>query len=217
MGALDESGSDAHSDGGLDHLFEFQVERRGLPGDESVFDLEVLTAAEFAVALTHEHDHVALVLERQRAHLVDVVYEPDEPHSGRRVDGLAEALVVEAHVAAGHGDPERLARVRHAANRLVERVEDLGLLGVAEVEAVGDCRRLAAGARHVARGFDQRYLSAHVRIEVAVAAVAVTRYRDGATCHLPTPGVADTQHRRVAARQHYRVHHDLVVVLLPYP
>ena len=58
---------------------------------------------------------------------------------------------------------ERLARLRHPLDRLGELPADLGLLGVAEVEAVGEAERLAAGAGDVARRLEDRGCAAGER------------------------------------------------------
>ena len=61
-------------------------------------------------------------------------------------------LVVEAHVAADDRQPERLARLGDALDDLGERPHHLGMLGVAEVEAVDEReRRARPRTRHCAR------------------------------------------------------------------
>src|SRR4029453_467594 len=60
-------------------------------------------------------------------------------------------LVVERDVAGDDGNPERLGSFRYAVDRLRQLPADLGLLRVAEVEAVGERERLASGAGDVAR------------------------------------------------------------------
>ena len=81
------------------------------------------------------------------------------------MDRPAVGLVVERDVAGDDRDAERLAGSRHAFDRLRELPGDLRLLGVAEVEAVGDRERLAAGAGDVARSFEDRQRTARVRVE----------------------------------------------------
>ncbi len=72
---------------------------------------------------------------------------PTMPTVGRRIHRAGRALVVEADVAAGHRRVERAAGVGDAAAGLAELEEDLGLLRVAEVEAVGDAERHARRCR----------------------------------------------------------------------
>ena len=81
---------------------------------------------------------------------------PKHADHGRRVDWSARGLVVEADVAAHDGRFERFAGRGDAADGLFERVVDLELLRVAEVQAVGDGDRRGAGADDVAGGLGDR-------------------------------------------------------------
>ena len=101
---------------------------------------------------------------------------PDDAEHGRRVDGPAFGLVVEADVAAGDRHVERAAGVADAAHGLAELPHDLGPLRVAEVEVVGAANRFGARAGDVARGLGHRQHRAAIRVEIAVAAVAVDRH-----------------------------------------
>ncbi len=95
------------------------------------------------------------------------------PIVGRGEDHRDRALVVERDVAAGDRRAEHAAGVAHPADRFLELVEDLGALGVPEVEAVGDRHGARAGAGDVARGLGDGDLSAGARFEVDVAPVAI--------------------------------------------
>ena len=75
---------------------------------------------------------------------------------------------------------ERAARLADAFDRLRELPHDRRPLGIAEVQAVGRAERPRAGARDVARRLGHGQHRAAVRIEVAVAAVAVDRHRQRA-------------------------------------
>ena len=109
------------------------------------------------------------------------------PIVGSRVDRAGRALVVEGDVAAGHRRAERAAGVGDAATRLAELEEDLRLLRVAEVEAVGDAERPRAGAGDVARRLGHGGLAALVRVERDAARVAVHGHRERRT-RCPAPG-----------------------------
>ena len=78
------------------------------------------------------------------------------PDGRRREDRDAVRLVVERDVPGDDGRLERAAREREAPHRRGELAEDLGPLGVAEVEAVRDRERPRAGAREVERGLGDR-------------------------------------------------------------
>ena len=147
----------------------------------------------------------------------DVGHEPDAADDGRRVDRAAVGVVVERDVPRDDRDAERLAGERHALDRLGELPADLRLLGVAEVEAVGEAERLAADARDVARGLEDRELAAEARVERAEAALAVERQREPAPVGAqPEDGGVETGaahrarlHELVVAARHERARAEL--------
>ena len=110
----------------------------------------------------------------------DVGHEADAADDRRRVDRPAVGVVVERDVPRDDRDAERLAGERHPLDRLGELPADLRLLGVAEVEAVGEAERLAADARDVAGGLEHGELAAEARVERAEPALAVERERQAA-------------------------------------
>ena len=74
---------------------------------------------------------------------------PSTATTGRGVDVGPAARVVEADVAADDGDVERPAGLGHAVDGLRQLPHDLGVLGVAEVEAVDQGHGPGPGAGHV--------------------------------------------------------------------
>ena len=68
--------------------------------------------------------------------------------------------------------------IRDSLDGLRELPHDLGVLGAAEVEAVGDGGWHGAGGGDVAVCLGERELRTRVRIELAVATVRVGRDRD---------------------------------------
>ena len=78
------------------------------------------------------------------------------------------------------GMPSAAARLGHAVDDLGELPHHLGVLGVAEVEAVDERARSAPAHDDVARGFEHREPAAGARVEPAEAAVAVGRERERA-------------------------------------
>ena len=139
----------------------------------------------------------------------DVAHEPDAADDRRRRDRRAAGLVVERDVPRDDGDPERVGRLRDAFDRLRELPADLGLLGVAEVEAVGEGERLAAGAGDVERGLHHGRPAGLERVAAAERG-AVERDGDAARA-------VDPQHRCVEAGTPHRARADEVVVLLEHP
>ena len=95
-------------------------------------------------------------------------------------------------------------------DRLRELVRDLRLLGVAEVEAVGEPDRLAAGARDVARRAEHRLHARGERVELA-GSRSLQRDRDSAQLR-PEP-----KHGGVEAGTANRARADELVVLLEDP
>src|SRR5665647_1722941 len=190
---------------------ELQVEVGHAALDLAVGDFLILASVHPAGLGAEHHDHVAVVLEGVVDVDADVVVHAQHADHRRGVDGLAEALVVEAHVAAHDRRVERLAGLGDALDGLLELPVDLALLRVAEVEAVGDRHRQGAGADQVAGRLGDRRLGASIRIEVAVAAVAVVAEGDAAL------RVLDAQHGGVGAGDLHGVGLHDVVVLLPGP
>ena len=120
---------------------------------------------------------------------------PDHADDRRRVDGAAVGLVVERDVAAGDGRAERAAGLADALDGAHELAHHLGLLGVAEVQAVGGADGHRARRGHVAAGLGHGEPRALEGIEPAVAAVAVHGHgQRAASCPSrappprPTPG-----------------------------
>jgi len=100
-----------------------------------------------------------------RRHVAD---EPDAAHDRRRLgDRAAARLVVERDVHGDDGDcratPPRARSLRSPARAPA----DLRLLGVAEVQAVGERKRLAAGAGDVQRGVPLPRASGFERVAAA--------------------------------------------------
>src|SRR4030095_4395941 len=86
-----------------------------------------------------------------------------------------------------------------AAHGLAKLPHDLRLLGIAEVEAVGDAERLTTAAHPVAGGLDHGGHAPDIRIELAVAAVAVDAERQRLA------GAFDAHDRRVGAGPDHRI------------
>ena len=105
---------------------------------------------------------------------------PTMPDDRGRVDRALGALVVERDVAAHDRHAQRQAGVAQALDRALELPGDVRLLGVAEVEAVGQAERLGAHAGEVARALEHRLGGARVGVAGHAPAVAVDRDRDRA-------------------------------------
>ena len=84
----------------------------------------------------------------------------------------------------------------------------LGVLGRAEVQAVGDRERHGAGGGDVAVGLGERELRAGVRVELGEAAVAVGRERDAEAGLL-----VDADHAGVLGLREHGVAEHVAVVL----
>ena len=184
----------------------------GRPAADEVEHLApVGRAAELAAGGAEDHDLVAGRGEVARHPVGDALEQAHHADRGRRVDRAGRALVVEAHVPAGHRRVERAAGVGDAAAGLPELEEDFRLLGVAEVEAIGDAQRHRAGAGDVPRRLGDGRLAAFVRIERHQPVVAV--HRDGE----PERRARHLQHARVAAGAEHGRGLDRRVVLLVHP
>ena len=124
----------------------------------------------------------------------------DQADDRRRVDRAAVGLVVERDVAADNRHAELLARIGKSPGRAVKLPGDRRLLGIAEVEAVGEAERLGPDAGEVLRALEHGLDRAGVGIAADPAAAAVDRDSDrGAR-------VGDLQHGGVIAAE--QRHHD---------
>ena len=83
-------------------------------------------------------------------HGADVLDQADAADDRGRWDRAAVGVVVERDVPRDDRNPERLGRLRHPLDRLLELPRDLRLLRVAEVETVGEPDRLAADTGDIA-------------------------------------------------------------------
>jgi hypothetical protein len=135
---------------------------------------------------------------------------PKTPHIRLRPPPWTPAgLVVERDVAGDDGDAELVRGSRDAVDRLRELPADLRSLGIAEVEAIGERERLAAGFHHLPRRLHGRLITRAKRI-VAPEWGAVERYGDPADA-------VDAQHGSTGPRPPHRPRADELVVLLIHP
>ena len=61
----------------------------------------------------------------------------------------------------------------YAGNRFLELPVNIGLIWIAEVQAVSNCYRLCAGANHISCRFSHGDSSAHSGIQINIPAIAV--------------------------------------------
>ena len=150
-------------------------------------------------------------LEAERGGFRHVGDEADAADRRRRQDAGAHGLVVERDIAGDDREierPRRFADALEAADELAHRVR---LLGIAEIEIVGQRQRLGADGDEIAPGLGDRLLAALDRVGLAIALVDVGRQRE------PLGPVAEPDHRRVAAGALHGVAEDQRVVLLVDP
>src|SRR5262245_57405424 len=154
MRRADEVAVDGVEEEALQRPLTLQVEAWRPAGDDAVERGEVSAAAKrggVGGPLAQQRDDVLFALERARRGLA-VLQQGKHANDGGGVDGVAEALVVQADIAGDDGRLKRAGRGGHAIYRLGELEVDGWLFGVAEVEAVGEGDGQRAGARDVARG-----------------------------------------------------------------
>ena len=180
-----------------------EVERRGRAADLAEAGLQ-LGARERERRGARDVHRVALAPSLRDA--PHVRHDPYRADDRRRVDGAPVRLVVERDVARHDRHPERAARRGHALDRLRELPGDLGLLRVAEVEAVREADRLASGAGDVARRLENRERAAEPRIEPRDPPLPVEAQRE-ASHRRP-----EAQHRCVEAGPAHGPRADELVV-----
>ena len=177
------------------HAGELRVDAPGQPRDR----------------LADEDDQVVVRGECRSHAAAHVLEQADDPDLRRRGDGSLGRLVVETDVATGDREAEGAAGVAHAADRLGEPPERLWLLGVAEVEAVGDAQRTGACHRHVADRLGDGEDRPEVRIERRDRGVRVGRGDE------PLRRPLDAEDGGAALAGLHRVGHDRGVVLAAHP
>src|SRR5690606_30444406 len=117
----------------------------------------------------------------------------------------------EADVAAHDREVERAAGLGHAVDGAHDLAHDLGPLGVAEVQVVGDGDRLGADRGQVAPGLRHRLLAALIGVVLHIARGAVAGHgqRLAAAVYPHHAGVV------AGGAVGQGVGHDVAVVLLP--
>jgi len=133
------------------------------------------------------------------------------------VDVAAAGLVVEAHVPADHGQVEGAAGLGHPVDGLRELPHHLGVLRVAEVQAVDERERPRPDAGQVEDrlGYDARRTGPRADRAPPVVAVGGQGQRPPGVG--AGDGVLQAQHGRIAAWSGDGVEEELVVVLPPHP
>ena len=188
-----------------------RVGARWHPAVETVDDGGPLGPAQLVRRLA-EHDDARPAGEcGGRGTVVEVVDDPEDTDDGRRIDVVAEGLVVEADVPADDRDGEGGAGLAHALDHLGELPHHLGVLGVAEVQAVDQGDGPGADAGDVARRLEHGEPPAGAGVETAEPSLAVGGKGQGAVRPL------QPQHGGVGAGPGDRVEEQLVVVLAPHP
>ena len=169
-------------------------------------------AVQFIRGLTQQVNGLTVLAPPGRGAASDVVEHTQQGDHRGRIDGDAAGLVVQRNVAARDGYAQLLATVGQAAHGLGELPHDVGVLGGAEVQAVGDGRRTSTGGRDVSVGLGERELRAGVRVQAGVATVAV-----GGQGHAQTGFLVHTDHAGVIRHGHGGVALHIVVVLAGDP
>ncbi len=164
------------------------------------------------VGVAEEEDGVALLRKKLLTRQSSRLEQAHHADGRRRVDGAGRVLIVERDVAAGDRRAEREAGIGDAAARLAKLEEHLGLLRVAEVEAVRDaqwdarrCRRCCALPRPPSpcrprRGREPR-----------------SRPLQSTVTAMPKSGAGHLRDAGIAARAERRGCLDRRVVLLVHP
>ena len=144
---------------------------------------------------------------------VQVVDHAKEADDGRGINVGARRLVVEADVATDNRDPEGDTGLGNAVHGLRELPHHLGVLGIAEVEAVHDGQRSGPNAGQVHQRLGDHPGRTTAGVDGTPAVVAVGGHGQAPTGLDAGGGVPELQHRGIVARTHHRVQEQLVVVL----
>ena len=141
VGAVVHAGDDAVDDEPRDEVVHaargVEIGRRRQPAVEPVHHRGPFGPTELRLRLrTDEHEAVAVAQGRRRRHRLELLDQADHTDDWGGVDVATARLVVEADVAADDREVERHARLAHPVDHLRELPHHLGVLGVAEVQAV---------------------------------------------------------------------------------
>ena len=180
-----------------------EVERRRAASDLAVAGLELRPCERDRRGLGEE-DHVSgAPPSRNTSHVGN---EPDRADGRRGMDRAAVRLVVERHVPGDDRQPQRATRGSHALDRLLELPADLRLLGVPEVQAVGESERLASRARDVPGRLEDGERASQEGVEPCDPALAVERHGETAQ------GRPEAKHGSVEPRPPHRSRADELVI-----
>ena len=142
---------------------------------------------------------------------------PSTPTTGVGSMSRPARLVVEADVAAHHRQAEGAARLGHPVDGLRELPHHLGVLRVAEVQAVDERERPRPDAGQVEHRLGHHPRRAGPRVDRAPPVVAVGGQGQRPAGVLAGDGVLEAQHGGVAAGPDDGVEEELVVVLRATP
>src|SRR3984893_2493790 len=151
-------------------------------------------------------DEVAVPGETRCAATLDVIEQSDHPDHGCRVDATRFALVVQADVSAHDRNTQRLARLGNAGDGIVKVPVHVWMLGIAEIEAIGDGEWRSTGGDDIACRLAHRDGGSALRISRRVPGFRVGRHRQ------PAPGSGPAYDRRVAPGEDDGAISDLMVV-----
>src|SRR5262249_29873296 len=170
----EEAGTRCRQDETMRRALASEVDRRWLDAKLAMNQPQVLRAVQVVVRLADQQDEVAVRLEGGIQAISVVGQQSNHADDRRGVDrSPVLGLVVEADIATYHRYAQGPTRGADPRDRLSQLPVALRSLRVAEVQAVGDRQWPGTGGDHVASGFSNCDLAADIRIEAAVAAVAV--------------------------------------------
>ena len=146
--------------------------------------VQVFGAVNIVAAAAYQVQQVAFFLEIEGNALVHAVQDTHHTDGWRRIHRAFGRLVIETYVTAGNGSIEFAAGFAHALHGVYKLVIYFRVVRVAEVQAVGDGYRFAAGANNVAGCFRHSDLAAFMGVGKYVPAVTVGRHSQCLLCWL---------------------------------
>jgi len=153
---------------GVDHaahdvaiaLFGGEIHRRRRPFFAAADVAQIHRLAEPALGIADQQNRLIGGLEGERRGFGEIVEHANAADRWRRQDRPPVGFVVERDIAGHDREVERAAGLANALQAADELAHDLRPLRIAEIEIVGDRKRLAAHGRDVAPGFGHRLLAA---------------------------------------------------------
>src|SRR5690606_1363238 len=141
--------------------------------------MQVFGTVEVGSLVSNEIDQIAWIFKIQGHFLVQVFQYADHANGGGWINRAVFALVIETYISPGYRRAQFLASFGHAFDGLYKLIVNFGLIGISEIQAIGNSNRLSAAANNISCRFAHRHHGAFIWISEHITAVAIGGGRNG--------------------------------------